>query len=79
MEDKKMMKIIQENYEKEHKKYLESIREKKEKKETRLAITILIMLMIVSVSLISHMNEKAIEKCMSKGNSYNYCLVEVNK
>lgn len=76
MEDKKMMKIIQENYEKEHKKYLESL--KKEKKQTKIFVLVAIIIITISFIGLYKMTEKSVETCLKNGKSYNYCFKTAN-
>lgn len=76
MEDKKMMKIIQENYEKEHKKYLENL--KKERKQTKIFAIVAITIVIISFIGLYKMSEKSVETCLKNGKSYNYCFKTTN-
>lgn len=76
MEDKKVMKFINENYESSHKKYMEDQKKKKRNEKIKTIIYILTLLVVLGFFIITIQRDtkKAIQNCMEKGHSYNYCL-----
>ena len=76
MEDKKVMDFINENYKKEHAKWVKQQKRKNRKENILILIGILAVLtgVLVFGSMIHHQTEKAIADCVKKGNDYYMCL-----
>ena len=81
MEDKKVMKFINDNHEKAFNDYKNQLKKakRKEKVLSVLYVIALIVAIIFFIGVVQNDTKKAINKCMKSGNSYNYCLMEANK
>lgn len=76
MEDKKVMKFINDNHEKEYNDYKKQLKrgKRKEKVLSTLYIIVLITVIILFVKLIQNDTKRAIARCVNEGNDYQYCV-----
>ena len=76
MEDKEMMKIINEKHETAYKGFVKSQKRKQIIETLKIALlTILVIAgFILAINTLRKDTLKAIDYCMAKGHEYNYCL-----
>ena len=76
MEDKKVMKFINENYERSHQKYIEDQKKNKRNEKIKTIIYILALLVVLGLFIITIQRDtkKSLKKCIDNGYSYNYCI-----
>ena len=80
MEDKKVLEFINKNHERSYREHLKTKKKNKLNQIFKDFIFYIIAFLIISLCLfnIHSLNKKSINNCMSKGNSYDYCVYQAN-
>lgn len=79
MEEKKVMEFINENHERAYKDFVKNQKRKNiiETIKTSILAGVVIIGILALVVTVQNDTKKAIESCIKSGNTYEYCLVEV--